>query len=71
MVSSVVDRAKIRFPELEVHERNLAEHPDLGPRYGVMATPAIVINGRLEFSRVPDEKKFFARLAALARDDAS
>jgi hypothetical protein len=69
MVSSVVDEAKARFPDLEVREWNLAEHPHFGPRYGVMATPAIVINGRLEFSRVPDEKKFFERLTALARDD--
>lgn len=69
MVSSVVDKARSRFPDLDVREWNLVEHPDLGPRYGVMATPAIVINGRLEFSRVPDEKTFLERLAALARHD--
>ena len=41
MVFSVVDKARARFPELEVCEWNLAKHPELGPRYGVMATPAI------------------------------
>ena len=69
MVFSVVDKAKARFPGLEVHERNLAEHPELGPRYGVMATPAIVVNDRLEFRRVPTEQAFLERLAAIARED--
>ncbi len=62
----MVDKAKTRFPALELQERNLAEHPELGPRYGVMATPAIVINGRLEFSGVPREKAFFERLETIA-----
>jgi len=65
----VVDQAKARFPELEVREWNLAEHPELGPRYGVMATPAIVVNGRLEFRGVPKEQAFLERLAVIARAD--
>jgi len=31
-----------------------------------MATPAIVINGRLEFSGVPREQAFLERLEAIA-----
>jgi hypothetical protein len=69
LVSNVVDKAKARFPELEVREWNLAEHPELGPRYGVMTTPAIVIDGRLEFRGVPKAQAFLERLAALARTD--
>jgi hypothetical protein len=69
LVSNVVDKARVRFPELAVREWNLAEHPDLGPRYGVMATPAIVINGRLEFRGVPKEQAFLERLAAMVRTD--
>jgi protein-disulfide isomerase len=49
-----------------VREWNLLEHPELGPRYGVMATPAIVINGRLEFSGVPGERALLERLEAIA-----
>ena len=71
MVFSVVDGAKARFPELEVREWNLADHPELGPRYGVMATPAIVVNQRLEFRRVPNEQTFLERLAAIAREDGN
>lgn len=58
----------MRFPDLEVREWDLMEHPELGPRYGVMAAPAIVINGRLEFSGVPKEQVLLERLeAAVAR----
>ena len=71
MVFSVVDKATARFPELEVREWNLAEHPELGPRYGVMATPAIVVNGRLEFRSLPKEQAFLERLAAIARTDGN
>ena len=56
----------MRFPDLEVREWDLVDHPELGPRYGVMATPAIVINGRLEFRGVPKEQAFLERLAAIA-----
>ena len=69
MVFSVVDKAKAQFPELEMREWNLAEHPELGPRYGVMATPAIVINGRLEFRSLPKEQALLERLAVIARSD--
>jgi protein-disulfide isomerase len=62
----VVGKAKARFPEIAVREWNLADHPELGPRYGVMATPAIVINGRLEFGGVPREQAFHERLALIA-----
>lgn len=61
-----VENAKARFPDLEVREWDLVEHPELGPRYGVMATPAIVINGRLKFSSVPKERAFLERLEAIA-----
>lgn len=69
MVFSVVNEAKARFPEVEVREWNLAEHPEFGPRYGVMATPAIVVNERLEFMGVPKAQALLDRLAAIARAD--
>ncbi len=71
MVFSVVDKARAQFPELEVREWNLAEHPELGPRYGVMATPAIVVNGRLEFRSIPKEQAFLERLATIAKGDGN
>jgi len=35
----------------------------------VMATPAIVVNGRLEFRSLPKEHAFLERLAVIARSD--
>lgn len=71
MVFSVMDKAKAQFPELEVLEWNLADQPELGPRHGVMATPAIVVNGRLEFRSSPKEQAFLERLAEIAKADGS
>ena len=71
MVFRVVGKAKAQVPELEVYERNLADYPELGPRYGVMATPAIVVNGRLEFRSIPKEQAFLERLAAIAKADGT
>lgn len=65
----MVDKARARHPGLEVREWNLGEHPELGPRYGVMSTPAIVVNGRLELRGVPREHAFLERLATMAHTD--
>ncbi len=71
MVFKAVGTAKERFTDLAVREWNLVEHPELGPRYGVMATPAVVINGRLEFRGVPKEAALLTRLEqALKRRDS-
>ncbi len=65
LVLRTVENAKARFPDLEAREWDLVENPELGPRYGAMATPAIVINGRLEFSGVPKERAFLERLESI------
>ena len=69
MVFSVMEKAKAQFADLEVREWNLAEHPELGPRYGVTTAPAIVVNGRLEFRSVPADRTLRERLATIARTD--
>jgi protein-disulfide isomerase len=53
-----------------VYEWDLVARPDLAVRYGVMSTPAIVINGRLEFTGVPKEQAFLGRLEAIAAGGA-
>lgn len=67
MVFEVVDKAKAQFPDVEVREWNLADHPHLGPHYGVTAAPAIVVNGTLEFRGVPSDRVFLERLMAIGR----
>ena len=65
----MVDKARARYPELEVRELNLAEHPEIGPRYALVSTPAIVVNGQLEFRGVPREHALLERLATIAKGD--
>ncbi len=65
MVKGFLEKAKEEFPEVSFHEVDLTEHPEVAVKYGVMATPALVINGRLEFIGVPQEKQLKARLEAL------
>lgn len=62
-----MDEAREEFPDLRVEEIDVAAHPEVAVTYAVMATPAIVINGRLEFTGVPGEDALRARLRAAAR----
>lgn len=65
MVYELVRRMEEHYQGIQVREINLVEHPEVAVKYGVMATPALVINGRLEFTGVPKEKKLKERLEAL------
>jgi hypothetical protein len=67
VVARLVDEAREDFPELQIEEIDVTERPDVAVKYGVMATPAIAINGRLELSGVPREDALRARLRAAAR----
>jgi hypothetical protein len=54
---------------------DVSQAPEVAVRYGVTATPAIAINGQLEFRGIPREEVFRARLriaggAAPSSDEA-
>ncbi len=55
-------------PELELEEVDVTQRPDVAVRYGVLSTPAIAINGRLEFHGVPSEDALLARLRAAGQN---
>ncbi|MCH7850361.1 MAG: thioredoxin family protein [Nanoarchaeota archaeon] len=38
-----------------IKEINLIENPEIAVKYGIMSTPAIIINHKLEFTGIPDE----------------
>ncbi len=44
----------------------MAANPAVAVKYRVMATPAIAIDGRLEFTGIPREEALRARLEAAA-----
>lgn len=53
--------AGVRFDEVDI-----TAHPEVAVKYGVMTTPAIAINGRLEFRGAPREDALRARLRVAA-----
>lgn len=66
MAARLVEDVKATLPDLRLEEVDITEHPELALKYRLMATPAIVINGKLEFVGVPMEATLRARLLAAA-----
>lgn len=58
----LLEKVKSHMEWVEVQKVNIADHPELVERHGLMTTPGIVINGKLEFNRTPDEKTLVDRL---------
>ena len=46
-------------------EVDITQHPETAVKYRIMATPAIAINGKLEFTGVPKEGVFRNRIAEI------
>lgn len=64
MVARLIEEAKAELPDLQLEDVDVTERPEVAVRYQVMATPAIAINGRLEFVGVPGEEALRERLQA-------
>ena len=67
MVAALIEKAKAELPEIHVEEVDVAANPSLAVKYRVMSTPAVAVNGKLEFPGVPREDALLARLRAAAR----
>ena len=67
MAYEVVHQAEDAYGPFDVQEIDISQQPDAIEEYGVMTTPSLVINGRLEFSGVPKAKKFMKRLKKIQR----
>jgi len=50
---------------IEWREVNILKEMDYAVELGVLSTPAIAINGELEFSGLPSQKKLRAKLEEL------
>ena len=66
MVATVIEKAKGQVPDIQIEEIDVAANPAVAVKYRVMATPAIAINGKLEFRGIPREEALLARLRAVA-----
>lgn len=67
MVARLIEDARATFPDLEFEEVDITEHPDVAVKYRVMSTPALAINGKLEFLGVPREVTLLDRLRTAGR----
>lgn len=62
----MIEKAKNQIRDICVEEIDVAANPAAAVKYRVMATPAIAINGTLEFTGVPREDALLARLREVA-----
>ena len=63
MVADIVEKVKAEVPEIRLIEVDITQHPEVAVKYRVMATPAIAINGKLEFTGAPSEETLRDRIA--------
>jgi len=66
LVATLIENAKSHVSDIQVEEIDAAANPAVAVKYRVMSTPAIAINGKLEFTGVPREEALLARLRAAA-----
>ncbi len=52
---------------IEVQEIDLLEQPEVALQYGILATPALLINGRLAFVGSAKERDLREKLAVAAK----
>ncbi len=53
---------KDRYLEFEIEELDLTKHPELLLKHQIMVSPGIIIDGKLEFTGIPDKKKLKEKL---------
>ena len=62
-VRAAVDTLSSTGEQFELHFIDVVEHIDRAVALGILATPAIVIEGELIFSTLPTDKKLQTELA--------
>ena len=65
LVQKIVKQWGQDFPELSCRTIDVVKSPDIGARYGILSTPAIIINDTLAFRGVPSEKALREQLEML------
>ena len=66
LVATLIEKARNQVPNIQIEDIDVAGNPAVAVKYRVMATPAIAINGKLEFTAVPREDALLARLRGAA-----
>lgn len=66
MVTGIIEEARSRAGEIRVTLVDITKEPGVAAKYRAMATPAIAINGRLEFTGLPKRERLMERLLQAA-----
>jgi hypothetical protein len=69
LVAKFIAQAKAEIPDLHIEEVDITERPEVAVKYRAMSTPAVAINGKLEFVGVPKEEQL--RRCLLAASESS
>jgi glutaredoxin len=64
---ALIARALESFSDLDWEEIDLIEQPELASQYGIMSVPALVIDGKVEFTGVPKERALRDKLESADR----
>lgn len=51
-IKSIVDQLKRKYT-MAYSETDILKHPEAAMKYGIMTTPALIINGKLAFTAPP------------------
>jgi thiol-disulfide isomerase/thioredoxin len=65
VVQKFVEQAAREYPGLSYRSVDVVASPEIGARYGVLSTPAIVINDELVYRGVPKEKILRKKLQSI------
>jgi thiol-disulfide isomerase/thioredoxin len=65
VVQKIIEQGAREFPGLRYRTIDVAESPEIGTRYGILSTPAIIINDKLAFRGVPKEKALRKKLESI------
>ena len=65
-IESVLEGLKHEIPELSWSLIDIAEHPELSVKYEAPITPAIIVDGKLEFLGFPKKPALEAKIREYA-----
>jgi hypothetical protein len=68
LVARLIEEARSSLPDLELEEVDITERPEVAVKYRIMSTPAIAINGKLEFLGIPAARALLDRLREAGRE---
>jgi thiol-disulfide isomerase/thioredoxin len=65
LIQKIVEQGAQEFPGLSYRIIDVTESPEIATRYGILSTPAIIINDKLAFRGVPKEKALRKKLDSI------